>query len=423
MQRRSNARGETWPWAIACLGVIARLVLIALRRGSTSFYDERDYDALARSLAEGHGYVLHGGPSAFRPPGWPIALAAVYKLFGEHPIAGQIAQALLLGFATIAVSRLARLVSGRRSVAIWATVAAALHPALAYASATLYPTALTAAALTIGIERVASALYARRDRALAPGAIGACFLGLAGVATTYFAPLPVVVAAIAMRRRKFALAMVVASIGVAPTALWVARNAVVFGAPVLSTSVGFNLAIGADDEATPRSGNWVERTLADGEAGGDELSRDRAWRARAHRWIAAHPTRYAALAVGRALAALDSVGIPKTRGAHDGRAAQVVAMAMVPWTLLALVGGWLARRRVAAQITLAALLLVAASSAVSIAKPRFRFPVDPALGVLSAVALVRVASRLRARIGSRPVTSPASSPVIALQQEVSACPR
>jgi hypothetical protein len=370
-------------------------VLIAARQGAPRFYDEGDYDHLARALAAGGDYALRGGPSAFRPPGWPLVLSAIYRCFGAHPIAGEIVQSLLFGLAIVAVARLARLVSGRPAVAMWAATAAALHPALAYASATLYPTTLTATALTIGLERLASAWYARRGRAIAPALIGGALLGLAGLATTYFALLPVLFAAHALARRKVAVAFVVAIVGTAPSALWLARNAIVLGVPSLSTSVGFNLAIGANDDATPRSGNWVEPTLTGADADADEPTRDRIWRARAHAWIAAHPARYAALAVGRAFATLDSAGSPKTRGPHDGVAARAIAAAMLPWTLLGVAGAIASRRRIAARLALAALLLVAASSAASIAKPRFRFPVDPTLGVFASLLVVTSAARLR----------------------------
>ncbi|HMO43411.1 MAG TPA: hypothetical protein PKB04_08830, partial [Phenylobacterium sp.] len=47
-------------------------------------------------------------------------------------------------------------------------------------------------------------------------------------------------------------------VGLAPSAVWVARNAVVLGQPTLGTHGGYNLALGADDRATPRPGNAFE---------------------------------------------------------------------------------------------------------------------------------------------------------------------
>src|SRR5438034_9048148 len=50
--------------------------------------DAQDYDRIATSIADGHGYaratIFSGGPSpsAFRPPAYPLFLAGVYALSG-----------------------------------------------------------------------------------------------------------------------------------------------------------------------------------------------------------------------------------------------------------------------------------------------------------------------------------------------------
>jgi 4-amino-4-deoxy-L-arabinose transferase-like glycosyltransferase len=79
----------TWV-RIAALALVAGA--LALRIGYvdatpnyTLRHDARDYDVHARSIAEGQGYsktLAHGRPTAFRPPGYPYFLGAVYKVFG-----------------------------------------------------------------------------------------------------------------------------------------------------------------------------------------------------------------------------------------------------------------------------------------------------------------------------------------------------
>jgi Dolichyl-phosphate-mannose-protein mannosyltransferase len=46
--------------------------------------DPREFNQLAVSLATGHGYAFDGRPTSYRAPGWPLALAAVYWLFGQN---------------------------------------------------------------------------------------------------------------------------------------------------------------------------------------------------------------------------------------------------------------------------------------------------------------------------------------------------
>ncbi len=45
--------------------------------------DDKDYDAIARSLVHGDGFTLDGHPTAYRLPGYPLLLAASYAVFGD----------------------------------------------------------------------------------------------------------------------------------------------------------------------------------------------------------------------------------------------------------------------------------------------------------------------------------------------------
>ncbi len=56
--------------------------------------DDRDYDALARSLASGDGYKLDGKLTAYRVPGYPLLLAGTYALFGDSKAPIRILQAM-----------------------------------------------------------------------------------------------------------------------------------------------------------------------------------------------------------------------------------------------------------------------------------------------------------------------------------------
>ncbi|MDO8665355.1 MAG: hypothetical protein Q7J79_01995, partial [Gemmatimonadales bacterium] len=88
------------------------------------FYDDGVYLALARSLAEGHGYrllYLPGAPvSIHYPPLYPLFLAALWKLAPAFPANVQVfraANAVLVGvFVALATAYLGKRVAGRRSL-------------------------------------------------------------------------------------------------------------------------------------------------------------------------------------------------------------------------------------------------------------------------------------------------------------------
>jgi hypothetical protein len=367
---------------LACLGLVARLVLAARQGGALQFEDERDYHRIAQHLLAGHGFVGAWGPTAFRPPGQPLWLSAVYAVVGVDARSAAIAQAVLASTLPFAMARLARLISRRPSVSIGAAAVAALHPGLVYASATLYPVVLTTVTLGWGLTLV----------------VGAGLLGVAALATPYFAPMPVVAALLALRAsaerpaRRLPAVALAALVGLAPCAAWTARNARVLGAWTLGTSGGFNLALGANDAATPRSGNWIAPPALAAEDDRDEVVRDRAYRVQAARWISTHKTRWAALVGARAIAIFDSVGRPRTRGAHDGWPARLVGLALLPLAVGGVFGVVVYRRSNAALLTGAAFACVLVAAAPTIVKPRFRFPVDPALGTF-AVAMGAAAVR------------------------------
>ena len=64
-------------------------IALIVRAGSVAFFhppltsDDKDYDAIARSLSHGDGFALDGKPTAFRPPGYPFLLASTYAVFGD----------------------------------------------------------------------------------------------------------------------------------------------------------------------------------------------------------------------------------------------------------------------------------------------------------------------------------------------------
>lgn len=381
-----------------------RLAFVWKNHGALTYFDERDYDAIARSLLTGHGYAVHlGEPTAFRPPGQPLFLTLVYAIFGFQPMAAEIVASLILCIVPFAVASLVNDWSEAKWPAGVAAFLGATHPALAYASASLYPVAVTTVGLVGGAALLAKAVATERRPALTGrgqwGAAmgGAALLGVAATASPYLAPLPVLagIGLLMSRQRLLALCVVVA--GLLPTGLWVTRNALVVGSPTLGTHAGYNLALGANDRATPTSGNWIEPDPVQLPAHSTEVQKSEAFSAEAKEWIAEHPGKWVGLAVLRVVAMFDSVGNSRMRGEKGSLVVSLAGWSLTPWVILGVIGIITERKRFVAWLTAGALALVLFSAAITIAKPRFRFPVDPLLAVTGALALERAIATRRKR--------------------------
>jgi 4-amino-4-deoxy-L-arabinose transferase-like glycosyltransferase len=388
------------------LALVPLRVWLAWNHGETpTFYDEGDYHRIAASLAAGEGFSGSYGPTAFRPPGQPLFLAAVYSVFGTSVRHAYVAQALLASLLPLVITWFARSELKHLGWASLAGALAALHPGMAYAGTTLYPVALTSLCLVLGVGYVRRAAQGP-GRWSAPAA--GLALGMTGLATPYLAPLVLVGGGLLALRGRVGRGLVVAVVGLLPVVVWVGRNAEVMGAPVLGTHGGYNLALGANDRASIFSGNALEPDLPRAEAPDDEIARDRAYREVALAWITRNPTTWLTLAAGRAVATLDSTGRPATGEAPRGAAVRAIGLVVTAGVVVGLAGVVLARRRIAAQLVVVAFVLVLLSAAATISKPRFRFPCDPLFGAYG-VELARVVKRRLTRRSSRP-TAAGSAP-------------
>jgi len=381
----SCLRSDRWPWFLAIAGTLLRLGLIFGTRHHDRFYDELDYDNIGLAVAQGLGFKNISYYTAYRAPGQLVFVGMIYAIFGHHPLIVEIAEALLLAVLPFVCMRIGRALGLNPLLANLGATLAAFHPALAYASTTLYPTVLTTTALTVGVWLCWKALQENRAGLAVWAGVA---LGIAGAATTTFAPVAFLAAVVIAWKRRFKVAVLVLVVGMAPALAWMVRNETVLHDFTIATNGGYNLQLGANDQATPRSGNWVELT-PDWTKGEVYLDREQAKEAKA--WIHAHRERYAELVVLRAFVVFDSAGKPKTEGLHSGRLAQIAAWSLLPVMIFGVIGLVVYRRHALTWLTLAGLGLVILSSAATIAKPRFRFPCDPLLCVFAVGGVARVA--------------------------------
>jgi len=224
------------------------------------------YDFAARALADGRGYIhLNGEPTAFWPPGYPLLLALVYTIFGQHVIVAQLLN-VAMGTATVVlVFLIGRRTLDERAAFIGAAIVAGFPSLIFFTGVTLSEVAFTFFAL-LGIYLVVLETQSRQNDTFLLVTAG-LVLGLATLTRGQALLLPVVVIpfwlASGIDRRGVARRIAVLALGIGLiVAPWTVRNAIELGEPVIiSTNAGVNFWIGHHEGA---SGNF-------GATGGDEL--------------------------------------------------------------------------------------------------------------------------------------------------------
>jgi len=145
---RSNNKMETFRGEAMLLstvflcGLALRLAAIAFLGGYSvpPVFDGISYDVLAYNLVSGNGFALDT-LTAFRPPGYPLFLAAIYSLFGRDYAWIRIFQAILGALSALPIYILARQVWSR-PVAVLGALGMAAHPILIYFTQAIYPETL-----------------------------------------------------------------------------------------------------------------------------------------------------------------------------------------------------------------------------------------------------------------------------------------
>ncbi|HEV3122684.1 MAG TPA: glycosyltransferase family 39 protein, partial [Isosphaeraceae bacterium] len=231
---------------VVLIALMARLAIVAPRL-SQPLDDPDNYLPLARSLALGRGFEFNGHPTAYRPPLYPLVLAPLVAGLGERLAWGVFALHLALGAATVLlVERSARGWGMGSYQALLAAVIVACDPVLVVQSRSVMTETLTA-------FLIAAALAGLATRAGPPwraGAIGGFWFGLAALCRPSTLPAAgfAAVSALAFGPGS-ATERVTRSLALALATLvtlrpWAARNAVVLGTPVWTTTHGgYTLAL------------------------------------------------------------------------------------------------------------------------------------------------------------------------------------
>lgn len=392
----------------------AALVGLLLRLGFGLFYwvgkplthDEREYLALAASLAAGRGFIYQdasaGTSQQFgRAPGYPMFLAAIGA--GRHdadstPLRVKVAQSIVGAAGVWLIGLIAFRAAGPRAGALAAGIAA-IYPPLVWFSSyvlseTLYSFVALASAsvLQLSVDRAEAH---RTDRAGGALALGAGVLTGAAVlvrpAMLFFLPLAVLWL---IFRRMPVLAVALVAGAVAVVAPWTARNYRVHDRFVLVASEGgvtfwtgnHRLARGEGDLAANPDIKQAELEFRQAHAGVTPEELEPLYYRDAVNYITNHPGWWLGLIARKAFYTLVPFGPSYALHSIRYRAASTLSYLMI------LPFAWLGLRHLLGADTVPTALLLLASSAVLVSlvffpQERFRVPViDPTLIICAAAS-------------------------------------
>ncbi|MBI2824541.1 MAG: glycosyltransferase family 39 protein [Planctomycetia bacterium] len=393
--------------------LIVLAATVAIRTAAIAFSPDafvRDVDgyrALAESLAAGGGYAIDGVATAYRPPLYPLLLAALAKL-GILNAPALAAVHVALGTATVwLVAQWGR----SWGLGRWRFLAALLvacDPILLRQSALVMTETLAVFVVTIGLVT----LTALAERATVPRAAAAgASLGLAALCRPALL-LWLLTVALSMlwlvpRGRDRVRAIAWLTVGALAALLpWAVRNQAHFGRPVLTTTHGgFTLLLANNPRfyehlRTAPDVPWdaAELTREAMQARvrampADELANDRREYAAAWRNIRAQPRAFLRAAMFR-LSRL--WGVMPLALPGEGSAARALRYGAAAWYalefVLALAGAWSLRRRLLASPVVFGLLLAATLSAAHAlywTDMRMRAPATPVVALAAAAGAAR----------------------------------
>lgn len=213
-------------------------------------YDELTYNNLAQSLAAGNGFSINGKATAFRPPGYPFFVAALYRIVGPSFVMVRLAQAVLAAVTLIFVYAIGKRLFNPR-VGLIAAFCAAVYPLLVVMTGELYSEVLFTFLLALTVWLMV--LEQQKPRGAYPWLIG-FLLGIMTLVRPNMLLLvvlfPLCFFAIQPWRRALVAGLIVAGVALLTIAPWTARNYLEFREWIpLTTQTGLNFWQGNNPSA------------------------------------------------------------------------------------------------------------------------------------------------------------------------------
>ena len=250
---RPMPRFRIWLAAILVVALVVRIGVVLATPGYHARTDAADFDRLAVALAD-HGHYPGSrewaprGPTAFRPPLFPAALAAVYKVVGtgsahDRWTAGRVLEALLGALAAVLTCLIATRLWGP-ATGLVAGALAAIDPPLLLVGSSLLSESLF---IPLVLGAVLAALVFRTDPRLRWAALSGVLVGCAALTRGNGIVLAIPLAFLVFSRRPRRRGLHAPALLLATTILtvlpWTIRNYVEFHRFVpLTTEGGYALA-------------------------------------------------------------------------------------------------------------------------------------------------------------------------------------
>jgi 4-amino-4-deoxy-L-arabinose transferase-like glycosyltransferase len=390
-----------WIVAAAAIGFVLRLGFgLFYWTNQPLTHDEREYLALARSLARGDGLRYPAdepspgtGQQFGRAPGYPafLALLGLDSPVEQVPARVKVAQSIVGAIGILLIAAIAGRAAGERAAVVAAVVAAVYPPLVwipSYAlSETLYSTVALAAAWILAADEMDA------KRCAAAAALTGVAI-LIRPAMLVFVPLAIVWLMSAPHKgAPYMRAAVFAIVTVACVAPWTVRNYRTYGRWVLVASEGgvtfwtgnHPLAVGDGDLAANPDLKSAEIAFRRAHEPSTPEALEPLYYRDALSWIRANPGAWAALEVRKLFFTIVPIG--PSYALHSARYRIASAGSYLLLLPFAAAGAWRLRRTTAA----APLWLMAAATVIAglvfFPQERFRIPViDPAL-IVSAATL------------------------------------
>lgn len=418
--------------ALLVLALVARVGVVLVTPNVEAANDAADYIRHAESIADGNGYppsdISPGGESAYRPPAWPHVLGGAFALTGPGVTEGRLTQALV-GTAVVALAGLVALQLWGAGVALLTLALAALYPPLVLGGSGLLSEPLFAALV---LAALAAILRFRQARGMRWAAIAGALAGLAILTRTNGALLllPLAVAAWGHPRlswqaaRAPAVVLACAALAVTP---WTIRNALTFDELVpVAAQAGITLAGTYNDTSRsdqrfpaawrppnldPANAALIERTRRAGEPAVDDALGDAAREYAFDRpgYVAEVAWRNSLRVLGLGGTAFDRQAMAFELGLGS-RWSDLGTLGFFVFAALALIGAFTAAARRAPWWIWAVPLLTVAAVVAITASQRFRYPADPFVAMLAALAVDAALTRRRASRSPRPARALPASP-------------
>jgi 4-amino-4-deoxy-L-arabinose transferase-like glycosyltransferase len=266
-------RLDFWLVAIVAIAFVLRLLWALHVEVDPRTYwrwDMTIYDYQAYALAKGQGFVdFAGAPSAHWPPGYPAALAPLYRLTDNSLLSARLLN-VAAGTATVALVYLLGAKVFDRRVGVLGAGLLAVFPGQIFATSLVMTeplfTLLFVLALTVAVYTLLGEGEGRAWQALLVGAlIGAATL-VRGEALLLAAIVPAV---LFFRRRSRRVALARSSLLVLGAAVvilpWTVRNVVKMHAPIIiSTSAAEALWVGHHEGANGRIADFTANQAFEG---------------------------------------------------------------------------------------------------------------------------------------------------------------